>query len=84
VSESRLTSTTSILEGVDNPPKVFEISPHDDDGSQLARAPAPASRSDIEALAAESNLPTPPPGLYPAFPHSPTSSDLYFDPSKAV
>lgn len=106
VSEYRLTSGSSIFEGVDNPSssKVPEISPGDDDGSQLAHAPVPApvpapviaSRSAIEALAAVSNFPAPPPpiarvsvrslppGLYPAFPHSPTASDLYLDPSEAV
>jgi pheromone a factor receptor len=94
VSEYRLTSNSSIFEGVDNPEKALEISPPGDDDSKLA--PAPASRSAIEALAAVSNLPVPPPpiarvsicslppGLYPAFPHSPTSSDLYFDPAEAV
>jgi hypothetical protein len=93
VSEYRLTSSASIFEGVDNPTKALDISPGDDD-SQLA--PAPASRSAIEALAAVSNLPVPPPplarvsalslppGLYPSFPHSPTASDLYLDPSEAV
>jgi hypothetical protein len=47
-------------------------------------------------LAAVTNFPAPPPpiarvsvrslppGLYPAFPHSPTSSDLYLDPTDAV
>lgn len=102
VSEYRLTSGSSIFEGVDNPSssKVLEISPGDDDDSQLAHAPAPApaiaSRSAIQALAAVSNFPAPPPpiarvsvrslppGLYPAFPHSPTASDLYLDPSEAV
>ena len=106
VSEYRLTSGSSIFEGVDNPSssKVLEISHGDDDDSQLGHAPAPApvpapvmaSRSAIEALAAVSNFPAPPPpiarvsvrslppGLYPEFPHSPTASDLYLDPSEAV
>lgn len=96
VSEYRLTSSASIFEGVDSPSKALEISPGDDD-SQLAPAPAfTASRSAIEALAAVSNLPVPPPpiarvsvrslppGLYPPFPHSPTASDLYLDPSETV
>jgi len=97
VSEYRLTSSSSIFEGVDNPPKALKILPGDDD-SQLAPAPAPApaSRSAIEALSAVSNFPAPPPpiarvpvrslppGLYPSFPHSPTSSDLYLDPSDSV
>jgi pheromone a factor receptor len=97
VSEYRLTSSASIFEGVDNSSaKASEISSPGDDDSKLAPAPAPTSRSAIEALAAVSNLPAPPPpiarvsvrslppGLYPAFPHSPTSSDLYFDPAEAV
>lgn len=96
VSEYRLTSNSSIFEGVDNPPKALEISPPGDDDSKLAPAPAPASRGAIGALAAVSNLPVPPPpiarvsvrsyppGLSPTFPHSPTSSDLYLDPSDAV
>jgi len=92
VSEYRLTSSASIFEGVDNSPKVLEILPGDDD-SQFA--PTHTSRSAIEALAAVSDLPVPPPpiiarvstrslppGLYPSFPHSPTPSDL--DPSEAV
>jgi len=95
VSEYRLTSSASIFEGVDNQPKALEISPGDD-VSQLAPAPAHVSRSAIEALAAVSNFPVPPPpiarvsvrslppGLYPAFPHSPTASDLYPDPSESV
>jgi pheromone a factor receptor len=103
VSEYRLTSNTSIFEGVDNPSslssKALEISPGDDDDSpQPAPAPAPVitSRNATEALAAVSNFPRPPPpiarvsvrslppGLYPQFPHSPTASDLYLDPSDAV
>jgi len=97
VSEYRLTSSDSIFEGVDNSPaKALEISHPGDDDSQLAPAPAPVSRSAIEALAAVSNFPVPPPpiarvsvrslppGLYPAFPHSPTASDLYLDPAEAV
>ena len=94
VSEYRLTSDTSILEGVDNPQKVLEVSPPGDDDFKVA--PTPASRSSIEALPAVSNLPVPPPpiarvsvrpyppGLYPSFPNSPTASDLYLDPSEAV
>jgi hypothetical protein len=93
VSEYRLTSNSSIFEGVDNPPKALESSPPGDDDSKPA--PAPASRSALEASAAVSNLPVPPqiarvsvrshpPGLSPTFPHSPTESDLYFDPSEAV
>ncbi len=93
VSEFRLTSSSSILEGVENPSKVLEIQPGDDDSQFVA---VPTSRSAIEALAAVSNIPLPPPpiarvsvrslppGLYPAFPHSPTSSDLYPDPSEKV
>jgi pheromone A receptor len=93
VSEFRLTSSSSILEGVENPPKALEIQPGDDD-SQFV--PVPTSRSANEVLAAVPNVPLPPPpiarvsvhslppGLYPAFPHSPTSSDLYPDPSEKV
>ena len=94
VSEHRLTSSVSIFKGVGNSPKALEILPGDDD-SQLAPMPvlAPVSRSAIEALAAVSHFPAPPPliarvsvrslppGLYP---HSPTASDLYFDPSEKV
>jgi len=94
VSEHRLTSSVSMFEGVGNSPKALEILPGDDD-SQLepAPVPAPVSRSAIEALAAVSYFPAPPPpiarvsvrslppGLYP---HSPTASDLYLDPSETV
>ena len=93
VSEHRLTSSVSIFEGVGNSPKALEMLPGDDD-SQLAPAsvPAPVSRSAIEALAAVSHFPAPPPiarvsvrslppGLYP---QSPTASDLYLDPSEKV
>jgi len=103
-SEYRLTSSDSIFDGVVNlPPKALEMSSGNDD-SRHAPTPAPApvsapatvSRSAIEALAAVTNFPAPPPpiarvsvrslppGLYPAFPHSPTSSDLYLDPTDAV
>jgi Pheromone A receptor len=103
VSEYRLTSSSSIFEGVDNSQKAAALENlPGDDGPQLARTraptPTPVSRSAIEALAAVSlsNLPVPPPpiarvsvrsfppGLYPAFPHSPTMSDLYIDPSDSV
>lgn len=99
VFEHRLTSSASIFEGVVNPPKAVEFLSGNDD-SQLAPTPAPVpatvSRSAIEALAAVTSFPAPPPpiarvsvhsfppGLYPAFPHSPTSSDLYLDPTDAV
>ncbi|KAI0276044.1 pheromone A receptor-domain-containing protein [Russula aff. rugulosa BPL654] len=99
VSQYRLTSSDSIFEGIVNPPKAFELSPSDDD-SQLAHTPAPppvaVSRSAIEALAAVTRFPAPPPpiarvsvrslppGLYPEFPHSPTASDLHVDPSENV
>lgn len=99
VSQYRLTSSDSIFEGIVNPPKAFELSPGDDD-SQLAHTPAPppvaVSRSAIEALAAVTRFPAPPPpiarvsvrslppGLYPEFPHSPTTSDLHVDPSERV
>ena len=93
VSEYRLTSSDSIFEGVGNSSKALAISPGDDD-SQLAPAPAATvSRSALEALAAVTNFPAPPPpiarvsvrslppGLYP---HSPTLFDLYLDPSETV
>lgn len=102
VSEYRLTSSDSIFEGVVNAPKALELAPGEDDDARLGptRVPAPSSvavsRSALEALAAVSNLPAPPPpiarvsvrslppGLYPPFPHSPTESDLHPDPSEAV
>lgn len=96
VSEYRLTSSSSIFEGVDNPPKALENSPGDDNSKRAPAPVVPASRSAIEALAAVSNFPVPPPpiarvsvrslppGLYPAFPHSPTASDLYAYSSEAV
>ncbi len=93
VSEYRLTSNASIFGGIDNAPKAFDDLPGDDD-SQLA--PAPASQNAVRVMPAASNLPVPPPpiarvsvrslppGLYPAFPHSPTDSDLYLDPHETV
>ena len=99
VSEYRLTSSSSIFEGVGgNAPKALEILPGDDN-SQLTPTPAPApapaavSRSALEALAAVTNFPAPPPpiarvsirSLPPGlFPHSPTASDLYLDPSETA
>jgi pheromone a factor receptor len=88
VSEYRLTSDSSIFEGIDNPPNVFQDLPGEDD-SQLV----PASQSAVKVFV----LPTPPPPIasvslpvIPAdrlnspLPHRPTSSNFYRDPSDNV
>ncbi|KAF8486997.1 STE3-domain-containing protein [Russula ochroleuca] len=87
-SEYRLTSDSSIFEGIDNPPNAFQDLPGEDD-SQLV----PASQSAVEV----SGLPVPPPPIasvppriFPPhrldspLPHRPTSSNLYRDPSENV
>lgn len=89
VSDCRLTSSDSIFEDMDDPPKAFEFLPVEDD-FQLA----PDSRGATQVFPVVLSVPSPPitsvvhfipPGrLDSPLPHRPTSSDLYLDPSEKV